>query len=121
MRPIAALICLVAAASGSIVDDIRSIALLHQEGLLTNTEYAAAKQRVLASAFPPPSPLSGHNSTSAPYLMIDCAADFSTNLYKVFTVGIPKFTTPIDIRRLCPDVVGFSGDTVQTRPIHIPE
>ena len=115
-----ALICIGALASGSIVDDVRNLAQLHDEGLLTHAEYAMAKQRAVMSAFPQPLTPSGHNTTG-PYVTIDCASDDDPTLTKVLTVILPGKSTPLDIRSLCPDVVGFSGDTVKLRPMHVPE
>ena len=111
-------LCLATLACGSLVADIRSIAQLHDEGLLSDAEYSSAKQRALASAFPPPS-TQPNNTATAGTIMIDCVSDGNDDV-KVLTVVVPQTSTPIEIRRSCPDVVGFSGDTVHLRPVHVP-
>ena len=118
MRSIVTL-CLATLACGSLVEDIRSIAQLHDEGLLTDAEYSSAKQRALASAFPPPPPAQPNSNATSGTIMIDCVSDGNDDV-KVLTVVVPQTSTPIEIRRSCPDVVGFSGDTVHLRPVHVP-
>ena len=119
MRPCVTL-CLAVLACGTVVDDVRNIAQLHDEGPFIDADYAAAKQRALASAFPPRSPSQPNSNASAGTIMIDCVSDGSNGDVKVLTVVVPQPSTPIDIRRSCPDVVGFSGDTVHLRPVHVP-
>ena len=119
MRPAALAVLGLAAISGaSFADDIRSIAQLHSEGLLTNAEHAAAKARAIAAAFPSPSFTVRNNSSS--YVTVDC--EDSENK-KVLTVVLTKFTTPLDLRQrsVCPEVLGYSGFTTQLVPAHVPQ
>ena len=121
MRPLTTLAALVAVASGAFVDDIRSLATLHNEGVLTDAEYAAAKARAIAAAFPAPAP---HNASDAS-VMIDCGSDSNGQLTKVLTVVLPyKLSTPLDLRRsqdICGEVIGYGGFTEVLTPIHVPQ
>ena len=123
MQPLFWLSLPAALASGSIVDDIRSIAQLRTEGLLTDAEFTDAKQRALAAAFPQPDipvPIGSPQNSSQPYVTVDC--EDSENK-KVLTVVLTKYTTPLDLRSysVCPEVVGYSGYTTQLVPVHVPQ
>ena len=86
---------------GTFVDDIRGLATLHDDGLLTDSEYAAAKRLAIAAAFPSPSP-SSSNTTDGPYVTIDCG---SSDRKKILTAVLPlKSSKPIDLRSqsICP-------------------
>ena len=105
---------------GTFVDDIRGLATLHDDGLLTDSEYAAAKRLAIAAAFPPPSPSSG-NTTDGPYVTIDCG---SSDRKKILTAVLPlKSSKPIDLRSqsLCPEVIGEGGFTEALVPLNIPQ
>ena len=119
LRPVAVgvLFLLAATARGSIADDIRSLAQLHTEGLLTDAEYATAKSRALAAAFPE---RRGASQNSSQYVTIDC---IDSGDKKVLTVVLTDSATPLDLRQqsVCPEVVGYSGYTTQLVPVHIPQ
>ena len=121
LRPVAVavLYLLAATACGSIADDIRSLAQLHTEALLTDAEYATAKNRALAAAFPVEQRHVASQNSSR-YVTIDC---IDSGDKKVLTVVLTEFATPLDLRQqsVCPEVVGYSGYTTQLVPVHIPQ
>ena len=93
--------------------DIRALAKLHDDGLLTDGEFSSAKAKAVESW----SPRGGGAQLSS--VLVDCGDSNG----KVLTAVYNHVSGPIDLTNasLCPEVIGTDGYPQKLKPVNVPD
>ena len=96
--------------------DIRTLAKLHDDGLLTDQEFSSAKAKAVESWSPP---VRGSGGAQLSSVLVDCGDGNG----KVLTAVYNHVSGPIDLTNasLCPEVIGTDGYPQKLSPVNVPD